>query len=88
MKKSINITNGQQSSSITYLIILSGCGETKIPQARIVGGNETFEGEYPWMVAIYLHGNGKSEFWCGGALVSRNHIITAAHCTKDSKKRP
>jgi len=65
-----------------------GCGETKIPQARIVGGNETFEGEYPWMVAIYLHGNGKSEFWCGGALVSRNHIVTAAHCTKDSKKRP
>ena len=71
----------------TYIKWL-GCGEGKIPQARIVGGNETFEGEYPWMVAIYLHGNGRSEFWCGGALVSRDHVVTAAHCTKDSKKRP
>merc|ERR1712226_276843 len=64
------------------------CGVTKIPQGRIVGGNDTFEGEYPWMVAIYLHGNGRKEFWCGGALISPLHVITAAHCTKDAKKRP
>ena len=47
------------------------CGVSKIPQARIVGGNATFEGQYPWMVAIYLHGNGKKEFWCGGNM---NHF--------------
>jgi len=64
------------------------CGAAKIPQGRIVGGNTTFEGEHPWMVAIFLHGNDRKEFWCGGILVSRHTIVTAAHCTKDAKKRP
>ena len=70
------------------LLIILECGAAKIPQGRIVGGNTTFEGEHPWMVAIFLHGNNRKEFWCGGILVSRHTIVTAAHCTKDAKKRP
>ena len=67
---------------------ITECGAAKIPQGRIVGGNTTFEGEHPWMVAIFLHGNNRKEFWCGGILVSKHTIVTAAHCTKDAKKRP
>ena len=77
-----DVINGRSLNTITE------CGAAKIPQGQIVGGNTTFEGEHPWMVAIFLHGNNRKEFWCGGILVSKHTIVTAAHCTKDAKKRP
>jgi len=42
--------------------------------ARIVGGNETEEHEYPWQVLVEGAG-------CGGTLISSTHVLTAAHCT-------
>lgn len=37
-----------------------GCGRQvmKEPrQAKVVGGNDTYEGEFPWVVSIRKHGN-------------------------------
>lgn len=43
---------------------------------RIVGGIETGVQEFPWQVAIALD----DMFFCGGALINDNFVLTAAHC--------
>ena len=48
-------------------------------ETRIVGGIETEAQEYPWQAAL-VHPGEKAP-WCGGSLVSSQHVLTAAHCT-------
>lgn len=72
-------------------------GSTFDPRGRIVGGKTSKRGRWPWQVAIYIVLNkdyvGQKKFHCGGALISRQWVLTAAHCffTKDEitgKARP
>ncbi|KAK3864809.1 hypothetical protein Pcinc_029525 [Petrolisthes cinctipes] len=46
---------------------------------RIVGGFLTNPGEYPWIVSI-LRREAIPNQYCGGALISSFHVLTAAHC--------
>ncbi|KFM66487.1 Clotting factor B, partial [Stegodyphus mimosarum] len=41
-----------------------------------VGGAPTDQGRFPWMVSIRK----ESVHWCGGSLIDRVHILSAAHC--------
>jgi secreted trypsin-like serine protease len=43
---------------------------------RIVGGNITTPNEFPWVVALQR----RSKFYCGATLITRQHLLTAAHC--------
>lgn len=50
----------------------------KKPDDRIVGGKPVNITEYPWQVSIGAY-NGH---FCGGSIISRYRILTAAHCVQ------
>jgi len=47
---------------------------------RIVGGEEAAEHQWPWIVALFID----DSWFCGGALISENWVMTAAHCVEDA----
>ena len=48
---------------------------------RIYSGENALPGEVPWQALLQRRGI----FACGGTLVGRKHVITAAHCVYDSR---
>lgn len=58
----------------------STCGRQQVGyrEPRIVGGNNTYEGEFPWAVSIQRYGN----HHCGGVIVGKRWVLTAAHCVR------
>jgi hypothetical protein len=60
------------------------------PDSRIVGGTEAAPGAWPSQVALVFHDtadNYQAQF-CGGTLISRNWVLTAGHCVRDTGHNP
>ena len=58
---------------------------------RIVGGNFADPGEWPWQVLLqWQNGSGlykreSNTTFCGGAILSKHFVLTAAHCKISGK---
>ena len=64
------------------------CEECKLPadvscpenpfarSLKIVGGTETEENSWPWIVRLSLN----NSYLCGGSVINENWVLTAAHC--------
>ena len=57
------------------------CGWNRERTSRIIGGHNTEFGEIPWQAFVKVEG-----LRCGGALLSRTHVVTAAHCVVGRKE--
>jgi secreted trypsin-like serine protease len=52
----------------------------RLKSPMIVGGTAVPKGKYPFMAYVKLYRNGKPYASCGGSLIDRNSVLTAAHC--------
>ncbi len=49
---------------------------------RVVGGQQAAVGQFPWTAAVSFRLEGAT-YSCGGTVVGRSWIVTAAHCVTD-----
>ncbi|XP_030634808.1 transmembrane protease serine 3 [Chanos chanos] len=63
------------SGMVTVLRCIE-CGSRPQFRARIVGGNVSRPGQFPWQVSLHY----QSQHLCGGSIISNRWVLTAAHC--------
>ncbi|GAB0089398.1 transmembrane protease serine 9 [Sergentomyia squamirostris] len=66
----------QEPSSPSQINVNCGVKNGYQDSERIVGGHNADPNEWPWIAVLF---NGGRQF-CGGSLITQEHVLTAAHC--------
>ena len=99
--KGVKKVRGRLASLFVVMVIAVGlCTGAALPalaadeptyQAQIVGGNEAPDGKYPFVAALLDTRYGFTAYqqmFCGGTLIDRDSVLTAAHCVVGTSPRP
>jgi len=77
LARAIRASMGQSNKKPSAYDLQSECGiEGTTSMDKIVGGYEAEPNQWPWQVALFVD----NAWFCGGALISENYVLTAAHC--------
>lgn len=72
----VNITKSAFGTMSLGEDIINKQRQVREGEGRVVGGQASQPGAWPWVVALYRDGN----FHCGGVLLDESWVMTAAHC--------
>ncbi|KAJ9589567.1 hypothetical protein L9F63_017232, partial [Diploptera punctata] len=65
----------------------SECGRPEVPAFRMLGGEESLPGRWPWMAGIFITRRDGTRAFCAGSLIGPRHVLTAAHCARDFRSK-
>lgn len=72
-------TNESADDDEAWSQIPKECGLSRASN-RIVGGEEAFLGQFPWMARLFVRVGSRKTYICGGSIISKKYVVTAAHC--------
>lgn len=77
---STTTTTTSNDNSGTSLADVCGTRPALTFSRKCVGCADSAPGEWPWMALLRTSKTDPNSLVCGGSLISRKHILTAAHC--------